>query len=111
MIEGMPRRKSRTPTTRMADSSDARTLVTGLEKLDFHHPYTPYDVQEQFMKTVYDVLQKGDGQVGILESPTGTVSDKAPPLANPISKSIIWLSRNLKNPGKYLQEFYFILLC
>lgn len=62
----------------MAASSDVKTLVTGLEKLDFHHPYTPYDVQEQFMKTVYDVLQKGDGQVGILESPTGTVSDKAP---------------------------------
>ncbi|KAJ2904640.1 chromosome transmission fidelity 1 [Zalerion maritima] len=37
---------------------------------DFHHPYTPYDVQEQFMRTVYDVLEKGN--VGILESPTGT---------------------------------------
>ncbi|KAM5341850.1 hypothetical protein ACJ41O_014881 [Fusarium nematophilum] len=43
-----------------------------LEKLDFHHPFTPYDVQEQFMKTVYDVLETGNGQVGILESPTGT---------------------------------------
>ena len=40
-------------------------------KIDFHHPYTPYEVQEQFMRTVYDVLEKG--QVGILESPTGTV--------------------------------------
>lgn len=50
-----------------------------LEKLDFHHPYTPYDVQEQFMRTVYDVLDKGDGQVGILESPTGTVSDTSLP--------------------------------
>lgn len=46
-----------------------------MEKLDFHHPYTPYDVQEQFMKTVYDVLEAGHGQIGILESPTGTVSD------------------------------------
>lgn len=45
-----------------------------LQKLDFHHPYTPYDVQEQFMRTVYQVLEAGDGQVGILESPTGTVS-------------------------------------
>ena len=53
------------------DPDDAANL---LEKLDFHHPYTPYDVQEQFMKTVYAVLDKGDGQVGILESPTGTVS-------------------------------------
>jgi hypothetical protein len=41
--------------------------------IDFHHPYTPYDVQLDFMRTVYDVLEKGDGQVGILESPTGTV--------------------------------------
>jgi chromosome transmission fidelity protein 1 len=46
-----------------------------LERLDFHHPYTPYDVQQQFMKKVFDVLEKGNGQVGILESPTGTVSD------------------------------------
>ncbi|KAF7545941.1 hypothetical protein G7Z17_g8778 [Cylindrodendrum hubeiense] len=49
-------------------------VTHGLEKLDFHHPYTPYDVQEQFMKTVFDVLEAGDGHVGILESPTGTAS-------------------------------------
>lgn len=46
-----------------------------LQSLDFHHPYTPYDVQLEFMKTAYGVLQAGNGQVGILESPTGTVSD------------------------------------
>ncbi|KAI1863558.1 hypothetical protein JX265_008775 [Neoarthrinium moseri] len=46
--------------------------ASGPHAIDFHHPYTPYDVQEQFMKTVYDVLERGDGQVGILESPTGT---------------------------------------
>ncbi|CAI4211683.1 unnamed protein product [Parascedosporium putredinis] len=40
--------------------------------VDFHHPYTPYDVQLQFMKAVYEVLQAGHGQIGILESPTGT---------------------------------------
>ncbi|KAK4107247.1 DNA repair helicase [Canariomyces notabilis] len=40
--------------------------------IDFHHPFTPYDVQLQFMRTVYDVLEKGNGQIGILESPTGT---------------------------------------
>lgn len=44
-------------------------------KIDFHHPYTPYDVQEQFMNAVYEVLQRGEGQVGILESPTGTVRE------------------------------------
>ncbi|KAL2890441.1 hypothetical protein HOO65_020983 [Ceratocystis lukuohia] len=38
----------------------------------YHHPYTPYDVQLEFMKAVYGVLEKGDGQIGIIESPTGT---------------------------------------
>lgn len=44
-----------------------------IEAVDFNHPFTPYDVQLDFMKTVYGVLQRGEGQVGILESPTGTV--------------------------------------
>jgi hypothetical protein len=39
---------------------------------NFHHPYTPYAIQETFMSTVYQVLE--EGKVGILESPTGTVS-------------------------------------
>ncbi|KAF3355798.1 hypothetical protein VdG1_06847 [Verticillium dahliae VDG1] len=42
------------------------------EVIDFHHPYTPYDVQTQFMTEAYKVLQTGNGQIGILESPTGT---------------------------------------
>ena len=45
----------------------------GVEKShDFHHPYTPYDIQVTFMETVYKVLD--EGKVGILESQTGTVS-------------------------------------
>ncbi|KAI8965492.1 DNA repair helicase [Daldinia sp. FL1419] len=47
-------------------------IIGRVERIDFHHPYTPYDVQEQFMNTAYDVLERGGGQVGILESPTGT---------------------------------------
>ena len=39
---------------------------------DFHHPYEPYDIQNDLMKAVYDCLK--DGQIGIFESPTGTVS-------------------------------------
>ncbi|KAK0648307.1 DNA repair helicase [Cercophora newfieldiana] len=50
------------------NDSDADTRAP----LDFHHPYTPYDVQIEFMRAVYGVLEKGNGQVGILESPTGT---------------------------------------
>ncbi|KAJ8061534.1 hypothetical protein OCU04_009347 [Sclerotinia nivalis] len=41
-----------------------------IHKKDFHHPYTPYPIQETFMQTVYDVLEQG--KIGILESPTGT---------------------------------------
>jgi chromosome transmission fidelity protein 1 len=48
-------------------------VIERTRNINFHHPYTPYDVQEQFMRTVYDVLEEGNGQVGILESPTGTV--------------------------------------
>lgn len=58
----------------MTSAEGVDDVTHQLQKLDFHHPYTPYDVQEQFMKTVYDVLETGKGQVGILESPTGTVS-------------------------------------
>ena len=43
-----------------------------LPQKDFHHPYTPYAIQEEFMHIVYQVLEQGN--VGILESPTGTVS-------------------------------------
>ncbi|OQO01837.1 hypothetical protein B0A48_12310 [Cryoendolithus antarcticus] len=37
---------------------------------DFHHPYQPYEIQQQFMQAVYDCIE--DGKVGIFESPTGT---------------------------------------
>ncbi|CAH3126080.1 unnamed protein product [Pocillopora meandrina] len=36
----------------------------------FPFPFPPYDIQEDFMKTLYDVLE--NGEVGIFESPTGT---------------------------------------
>jgi chromosome transmission fidelity protein 1 len=37
---------------------------------DFHHPFQPYDIQQQFMETLYDCIEQG--KVGIFESPTGT---------------------------------------
>lgn len=55
----------------MADKAPGDMTVP--DGIDFNHPYTPYDVQTDFMKTAYGVLQQGNGQVGILESPTGTV--------------------------------------
>lgn len=72
-------------------TSDESNLVTNLQKLNFHHPYTPYNVQEQFMKAVYNVLETGQGQVGILESPTGTGKS-----LSLICASLTWL-RNHKS--------------
>jgi chromosome transmission fidelity protein 1 len=45
-------------------------MGTANQQRDFHHPYTPYDIQNEFMGAVYDCLE--DGKVGIFESPTGT---------------------------------------
>ncbi|KAE8144171.1 ATP-dependent RNA helicase chl1 [Aspergillus avenaceus] len=41
-----------------------------LQPEDFHHPFTPYDIQLQFMRSLYDCLEKG--KVAVFESPTGT---------------------------------------
>ncbi|KAF2807702.1 ATP-dependent RNA helicase-like protein chl1 [Mytilinidion resinicola] len=37
---------------------------------DFHHPYQPYEIQNEFMNALYDCIESG--KVGIFESPTGT---------------------------------------
>ena len=39
------------------------------EKKNFHHPYSPYDIQLQFMRALYTCIE--EGKVGIFESPTG----------------------------------------
>ncbi|KAM4055814.1 helicase [Hirsutella rhossiliensis] len=74
-----------------ATDDGPQDAARGLEELDFHHPYTPYHVQEQFMKTAYQVLEAGEGQVGILESPTGTGKS-----LSLICASLTWL-RNHKS--------------
>ena len=38
---------------------------------NFHHPFEPYDIQVEFMNALYDCIEHK--QVGIFESPTGTV--------------------------------------
>ncbi|OQE00785.1 hypothetical protein PENVUL_c046G01102 [Penicillium vulpinum] len=38
--------------------------------MDFHHPYTPYDIQLQFMQALYTCLE--DSKIAVFESPTGT---------------------------------------
>lgn len=57
----------------MTSTEEVDSIAHELSSLDFHHPFTPYTVQNQFMRTVYQILETGEGQVGILESPTGTV--------------------------------------
>lgn len=37
----------------------------------FPFPFTPYDIQKDFMRELYVTLERG--HVGIFESPTGTV--------------------------------------
>jgi len=39
------------------------------QEKDFHHPYTPYPIQVEFMNAVYTTIE--DGCIGIFESPTG----------------------------------------
>lgn len=45
---------------------------------DFHHPFEPYAIQQEFMSALYACIE--DGCVGIFESPTGvfdTLSTRA----------------------------------
>lgn len=39
--------------------------------MDFHHPYTPYDIQLQFMQALYACLE--DSKIAVFESPTGKI--------------------------------------
>ncbi|KAE8348952.1 helicase C-terminal domain-containing protein [Aspergillus coremiiformis] len=41
-----------------------------LQAKDFHHPYSPYDIQLQFMRALYTCLE--EGKVAVFESPTVT---------------------------------------
>ncbi|KAK1146695.1 ATP-dependent DNA helicase chl1 [Aspergillus melleus] len=47
------------------------------ENSNFNHPYSPYDIQLQFMRALYTSLE--EGKVAVFESPTGTVSDEDEP--------------------------------
>lgn len=40
-----------------------------LQGQHFHHPFTPYEIQLQFMRALYGCLE--DGKVAVFESPTG----------------------------------------
>lgn len=42
---------------------------SALQGQHFHHPFTPYEIQLQFMRALYGCLE--DGKVAVFESPTG----------------------------------------
>jgi len=59
---------------KMDEAAEAKQWAALMQK-DYHHPFTPYHVQREFMSMVYKCLE--DGKVGIFESPTGTVSNSS----------------------------------
>ncbi|KAK9601358.1 ATP-dependent DNA helicase chl1 [Aspergillus fumigatus] len=44
----------------------------GSQLQNFNHPYSPYDIQLQFMRALYTCLE--EGKVAVFESPTGKFS-------------------------------------
>lgn len=48
------------------------TRIMDLPAEDFHHPYTPYVIQLQFMRSLYACLE--EGKVAVFESPTGKLN-------------------------------------
>jgi hypothetical protein len=49
---------------------ELKSTMDDLERRQrFFHPYSPYDIQLQFMQALYDCVETG--KVGIFESPTG----------------------------------------
>lgn len=44
-------------------------LLDIISTMDFHHPYTPYHIQLQFMQALYACLE--DSKIAVFESPTG----------------------------------------
>ena len=52
---------------------------------DFHHPYTPYPIQLEFMHAVYNAIE--NECIGIFESPTGLA-----PLLRYINLTLMMLS-------------------
>ncbi|KAJ5219809.1 Helicase-like DEXD box c2 type, partial [Penicillium chermesinum] len=48
-----------------------------MDRNEFHHPFTPYDIQLQFMQALYTCLE--NGKVAVFESPTGSSSETLRP--------------------------------
>ncbi|RLM01804.1 ATP-dependent DNA helicase chl1 [Aspergillus turcosus] len=62
----------------------------GSQPQNFHHPYSPYDIQLQFMRALYTCLE--EGKVAVFESPTGTGKS-----LSLICGSMTWLREHKRN--------------
>lgn len=50
----------------------SRTNMDTLQPpLEFEFPFTPYEIQKDFMKNLYQVIE--DRKIGVFESPTGVI--------------------------------------
>lgn len=64
-------------------------------EMDFHHPYSPYQIQKDLMLALYQCIE--EGKVGIFESPTGTGKS-----LSILCGSLTWLRNHKKD--SYSQE-------
>lgn len=54
----------------LSDAAGGNHVRDAQARKDFHHPFEPYDIQDQLMHAVYACIE--GSKVGIFESPTGT---------------------------------------
>ncbi|KAJ5335421.1 hypothetical protein N7452_007824 [Penicillium brevicompactum] len=54
---------------------------------NFHHPYTPYDIQLQFMRALYTCLE--ESKIAVFESPTVSLRLRAPTLVTSLVGKIL----------------------
>lgn len=62
--------------------------MTSEARKDFHHPYEPYEIQQDLMVAIYNCMQ--DGKIGIFESPTGTVGLQSALISLYFVKKSLW---------------------
>ncbi|KAI2090567.1 ATP-dependent DNA helicase chl1 [Ophidiomyces ophidiicola] len=85
----------------------------------FNHPYSPYDIQLQFMRALYACIE--ERKVGIFESPTGTVRhntffngnfNESFPRRRPLYRDLeIWFTMDSTNSNKIAQGKSLSLIC
>lgn len=63
----------------------------------FYHPYDPYDIQLDFMQSLYQCIEHGN--VGIFESPTGTGKS-----LSLICAALTWLRDNERRDNLGLEK-------